>query len=101
MEMKRHLYLTFSVWTLCLCIIIAISLFLGLGSLHQAFNQMIFFKVRVPRTFEALMVGAILTLTGQLFQTVLNNPLADSFTLGLASGATCIFSIYSNFFYHF
>ena len=34
------------------------------------------------------MVGAILTLTGQLFQTVLNNPLADSFTLGLASGAT-------------
>ena len=30
------------------------------------------------------MVGAILTLTGQLFQTVLNNPLADSFTLGLA-----------------
>ena len=86
--MKRHLYLTFSVWTLCLCIIIAISLFWGLGSLHQAFNQMIFFKVRVPRTFEALMVGAILTLTGQLFQTVLNNPLADSFTLGLASGAT-------------
>ena len=61
--------------------------FWGLGSLHQAFNQMIF-KVRVPRTFEALMVGAILTLTGQLFQTVLNNPLADSFTLGLASGAT-------------
>ena len=53
--------------------------FWGLGSLHQAFNQMIF-KVRVPRTFEALMVGAILTLTGQLFQTVLNNPLADSFT---------------------
>ena len=86
--MKRHLYLTFSVWTLCLCIIIAISLFWGLGSLHQAFNQMIFLKVRVPRTFEALMVGAILTLTGQLFQTVLNNPLADSFTLGLASGAT-------------
>ena len=34
------------------------------------------------------MVGAILTFTGQLFQTVLNNPLADSFTLGLASGAT-------------
>ena len=86
--MKRHLYLTFSVWTLCLCIIIAISLFWGLGSLHQAFNQMSFLKVRVPRTFEALMVGAILTLTGQLFQTVLNNPLADSFTLGLASGAT-------------
>ena len=88
MEMKRHLYLTFSVWTFCLCVIIAISLFWDLGSLHQAFNQMIFFKVRVPRTFEALMVGAILTLTGQLFQTVLNNPLADSFTLGLASGAT-------------
>ena len=78
--MKRHLYLTFSVWTLGLCIIVAISLFWDLGSLHQSFNQMIFYKVRVPRTFETLMVGAILTFTGQLFQTVLNNPLADSFT---------------------
>lgn len=37
---------------------------------------------------EAVLTGATLTLAGQMFQTVLNNPLADSFTLGLASGAT-------------
>jgi iron complex transport system permease protein len=30
----------------------------------------------------------ILTVAGLIFQTVLNNALADSFTLGLASGAT-------------
>ena len=61
---------------------------MGLRSLTDSFNQMILLKVRLPRIIEALLTGAILTLAGQMFQTVLNNPLADSFTLGLASGAT-------------
>ena len=61
---------------------------MGHGSLTDSFNQMILLKVRLPRIIEALLTGAILTLAGQMFQTVLNNPLADSFTLGLASGAT-------------
>lgn len=35
-----------------------------------------------------MLTGAVLTLAGQVYQIVLNNPLADSFTLGLASGAS-------------
>ncbi|GJF51139.1 iron ABC transporter permease [Staphylococcus argenteus] len=35
-----------------------------------------------------MLTGMILTVSGLIFQTVLNNALADSFTLGLASGAT-------------
>jgi hypothetical protein len=35
-------------------------------------NQMILLKVRLPRIIEALLTGAILTLAGQMFQTVLN-----------------------------
>ncbi|MEJ7141964.1 iron chelate uptake ABC transporter family permease subunit, partial [Staphylococcus capitis] len=34
-----------------------------------------------------LLAGIGLSIAGQMFQTVLNNPLADSLTLGLASGS--------------
>lgn len=47
-----------------------------------------FYKLRVPRTLLALIAGMGLVMSGQIYQTILNNPLADSFTLGLASGAT-------------
>ncbi|GEP85572.1 enterobactin ABC transporter permease [Staphylococcus piscifermentans] len=41
----------------------------------------------MPRMSEALLAGIGLSIAGQMFQTVLNNPLADSLTLGLASGS--------------
>ncbi|MEN3967555.1 iron chelate uptake ABC transporter family permease subunit, partial [Mammaliicoccus sciuri] len=47
-----------------------------------------FYKLRVPRTLLALIAGMGLVMSGHIYQTILNNPLADSFTLGLASGAT-------------
>ncbi|MFP4919946.1 FecCD family ABC transporter permease [Staphylococcus coagulans] len=45
-------------------------------------------EVRLPRVLLALLSGMGLTLAGQMFQIILNNPLTDSFTLGLANGAT-------------
>ncbi|UDI78990.1 iron ABC transporter permease [Staphylococcus taiwanensis] len=86
--MTGKIYISFLIWIISLCCVIALSLLWDLGSLSDTFNQTILYKVRLPRTIEALLTGAILTLTGYMFQTVLNNPLADSFTLGLASGAT-------------
>lgn len=86
--MTRNIYLTFLSWCICLFGAIGLYLLWDMGSLTDSFNQMILLKVRLPRIIEALLTGAILTLAGQMFQTVLNNPLADSFTLGLASGAT-------------
>lgn len=86
--MTKKIYVTFMIWILCLCVITSLSLCWELGSLNDSFNQTILYKIRIPRTLEAVMTGAVLTLAGQMFQTVLNNPLADSFTLGLASGAT-------------
>ncbi|HBY82567.1 MULTISPECIES: FecCD family ABC transporter permease [Staphylococcus] len=76
------------IWTLILTVTILMSLMWQIGDLSDPFNQTILLKVRLPRVLEALLTGATLTLAGQMFQTVLNNPLADSFTLGLASGAT-------------
>lgn len=74
-------------WCLALTASIGISLFWNLGSWSDPLNQSILFEVRLPRVLEALLAGIGLSIAGQMFQTVLNNPLADSLTLGLASGS--------------
>lgn len=80
------------IWFLVLLFAIGISLFVGSTGITWKFdNQLewtIFYKLRVPRTLLALIAGMGLVMSGQIYQTILNNPLADSFTLGLASGAT-------------
>ncbi|MBP2498317.1 iron complex transport system permease protein [Methylobacterium sp. PvP062] len=45
-------------------------------------------EIRLPPAVTALLVGAALSLAGTEMQTVLDNPLASPFTLGLASAAT-------------
>lgn len=49
--------------------------------------QSIFFQIRMPRVLLAFLVGAALAVSGVLMQSVLRNPLASSFTLGVSSGA--------------
>ncbi|MEO3943844.1 iron ABC transporter permease [Gorillibacterium sp. CAU 1737] len=44
--------------------------------------------VRLPRVILAMLVGASLAVAGAGFQAVLRNPLADPYTLGVASGAS-------------
>jgi iron complex transport system permease protein len=43
----------------------------------------------VPRVLAAFCAGSGLALCGMVFQSVFRNPLADPFTLGTASGASC------------
>lgn len=76
------------IWLIILLISVLVSLWWDLGSLNDEFNQTILLKIRLPRVLEAMLTGATLTIAGHMFQTILNNPLADSFTLGLASGAS-------------
>ncbi|GHI01192.1 FecCD family ABC transporter permease [Neobacillus kokaensis] len=52
-----------------------------------ASSEQIILKVRLPRVFLAILVGACLSLAGAGFQGVLRNPLADPYTLGVASGS--------------
>lgn len=75
-------------WLILLIIASLASLMWNIGNINDSFNQSILLNVRVPRLIEAMLTGMILALAGLIFQTILNNPLADSFTLGLASGAT-------------
>jgi iron complex transport system permease protein len=47
----------------------------------------ILFYVRLPRTLLAALVGAALSTSGLTFQSLLRNPLASPFTLGISGGA--------------
>jgi iron complex transport system permease protein len=53
----------------------------------EAFEQIVL-EVRFSRVILAVLVGASLAVAGAGFQGVLRNPLADPYTLGVASGAS-------------
>ncbi|HEY5610349.1 MAG TPA: iron ABC transporter permease, partial [Thermoanaerobaculia bacterium] len=46
-------------------------------------------RIRLPRVVLAGLVGATLAVAGLTFQTLLRNPLADPFILGVSGGAAC------------
>lgn len=48
----------------------------------------IVWSLRVPRVLMAFIVGAALAVSGSVMQSVLKNPLASSYTLGVSSGAS-------------
>ena len=48
----------------------------------------ILWQVRLPRVLMAYIVGAALSASGVVMQSVLRNPLASSYTLGVSSGAS-------------
>jgi iron complex transport system permease protein len=43
--------------------------------------------VRMPRILAGVLVGGLLGVSGAIFQAILLNPLADSYTLGISTGA--------------
>jgi len=50
--------------------------------------ETILFSVRLPRVLLASLVGAALALAGAVFQSLLRNPLADPYVLGVSTGAS-------------
>ncbi|MBC7396438.1 MAG: iron ABC transporter permease [Bdellovibrionales bacterium] len=63
---------------------ILLSLFLKLDFSN---SSLILKELRIPRLILAIAVGGALALSGVVMQTVLTNPLAEPYTLGIASGA--------------
>ncbi|MFC3419131.1 FecCD family ABC transporter permease [Salinicoccus hispanicus] len=77
---------------LSLLIILAGTFSLLIGSadlfeLNRSQWQNIIFNIRLPRVLFAAVLGAALAMSGVVFQIVLRNPMADSFTLGMANAA--------------
>ncbi len=47
----------------------------------------ILWEIRIPRALCAFLVGGALAVSGAAIQSILQNPLASSYTLGVSSGA--------------
>lgn len=56
------------------------------GSVDQQI-RVILWEIRMPVALMAAVVGASLSIAGAQMQTILNNPLASPFTLGISAGA--------------
>lgn len=83
---------------LMLLALLALVLILGVsfGSvpLH---DTSILLRIRLPRVLLAGAIGATLAIAGVTFQTLLRNPLADPFILGVSGGAACGAAVSSAF----
>ena len=61
---------------------------LGISSNTNHTVSSIVWDIRLPRVLLAYIVGAALSVSGTVMQSVLRNPLASSYTLGVSSGAS-------------
>jgi iron complex transport system permease protein len=50
--------------------------------------RVVMWEIRLPVALMAVVVGAALSLAGAQMQTILNNPLASPFTLGISAAAS-------------
>ena len=57
---------------------------------HGIKLEVIIWDYRMPVALTALVVGAMLGMAGALMKTILNNPLAEPFTLGISSAASFV-----------
>lgn len=57
------------------------------GEQLQSSHYFVIVEVRLPRILTAVIVGGGLAVAGCVFQSLLQNPLADPYTLGISSGA--------------
>lgn len=70
------------------------SLFYFNSDLDAETINTIMLNIRLPRFLAALVVGASLAVAGYIFQSVLRNPLADPYILGVSSGSASMVSLY-------
>ena len=96
-EIKRKRRIIF-VTLIALIILFSIDLFTGpthinLFDLKEIFTLdsmqgTILFNIRLPQSLTAILVGTSLGLCGAVMQTLLSNPLASPFTLGISSASS-------------
>ncbi|MCY6490886.1 FecCD family ABC transporter permease [Leptolyngbya sp. GGD] len=67
-----------------------IELWQALFRQGEATQQTIIWDLRIPRIMSGVLVGASLGMSGAMLQGMLRNSLADSFVLGISSGAGLI-----------
>lgn len=85
---------------LVVCLVVAVIMAVGFGAVKipagefadvlrglQTENRDILLQIRLPRVLLCLIIGAGLAAVGAVMQGIFKNPLVDSYTLGMSSGA--------------
>ncbi len=65
-----------------------IELFSSFGGSSSETIREVIFNIRIPRLLLAIGVGGGLSVAGAVFQSLLMNPLADPYILGVSSGGS-------------
>lgn len=68
--------------------VVGTQLGLPLESTWSSSEESIVWLIRVPRVLLGAFVGAVLAMTGAAIQSLVRNPLADPYLLGISSGAS-------------
>lgn len=86
------------VFVLAVLLIAVIIAAVCLGAAHVSWGdalsgdataRAVLVRIRLSRVVVAALIGATLAVAGVTFQTLLRNPLADPFILGVSGGAAC------------
>lgn len=85
----RRIALLVSLALVALAAILVLELWARPGDLSwdSPLGRTILWRVRLPRLLLAMAAGGLLAVVGAGFQTLFRNPLAEPYTLGVASGA--------------
>ncbi len=75
------------------CVLLSVIVLSLLAGRYGYPSSEIFVKYRLPKTLIAFAVGFVLASSGAMYQSVLNNPLADPYILGTASFSALFTSI--------
>ncbi len=80
---------SFSLVLFIILLIVAMILSFGLGATGFSLSDLrIPLEIRLPRIILGIFAGGILAFVGASLQGLLQNPLVDPYTLGIASGAS-------------
>ncbi len=105
---KRHLRYGITLAILLILFLILILLNINLGSVSVRIGDIgkilfgqetniteynIIWKIRLPRTIAAVILGGALALSGFMLQTYFNNPIAGPYVLGISSGSKLVVAI--------
>ncbi|MCB0344275.1 MAG: iron ABC transporter permease [Bdellovibrionales bacterium] len=81
--------IAFSAAAVCTAPLVGVVNIFSFDTERAADLHSIFWSLRMPRILLAFACGMALGVGGLIFQTMLRNPLATPYTLGVASGASC------------
>lgn len=98
---SRRKWLLIVALAVALCATALVDFLLGSGSMSvgevlytlthptesRAIDRQIVFDIRLPMTVTAVLVGGALAAAGSQMQTILGNPLAEPYTLGVSAAA--------------